>query len=189
MNKKKVALIIMDGWGHGPKSQANAIYQANTPFIDSLYGYPNAELLTSGEDVGLPEGQMGNSEVGHLNIGAGRIVYQDLVRINKAIANGSFFKEPVLVDGLQRAREDGKSLHLMGLVSDGGVHSHLDHLFALCEAAQNAGLQNVYIHAFMDGRDTDPKAGLKYIGRLEERIRHTPGPAARCRENNFNCGR
>jgi 2,3-bisphosphoglycerate-independent phosphoglycerate mutase len=174
MTSKKVVLIIMDGWGHGPKSAANAIEQANTPFIDSLYAaYPHSELLTSGENVGLPEGQMGNSEVGHLNIGAGRIVYQDLVRINKAIRDQSFFKEPALIDCFRYVKKNGKRLHLAGLVSDGGVHSHLDHLVALCEAAAQHGLEEVYIHAFTDGRDTDPKSGLGFVEDVIRRTRHT----------------
>ena len=173
MSNRKVALDNLDGWGNGAPGPGNAIFQADTPFVDRLYAHPHAALLTSGENVGLPDGQMGNSEVGHLNIGAGRIVYQDLVRINKAIRDGSFFREPVLNSCLEVAKKENKALHLAGLVSDGGVHSHLDHLFALCEAADKKGLPRVYIHAFMDGRDTDPKAGLKYIERLEERIRNT----------------
>jgi len=161
----------MDGWGHGPKTRANAIELAHTPFIDSLYQkYPHSELLTSGENVGLPDGQMGNSEVGHLNIGAGRIVYQDLVKVNKAIQDKSFFKEPVLAECLRYAKENGKKLHFMGLVSDGGVHSHLSHLKALCDAARQQGVENVFIHAFMDGRDTDPKAGLHYLENLQQHI-------------------
>ena len=131
-NANKVVLIVMDGWGHGPKTDANAIFKARTPFIDSLYAnYPNAELLTSGEDVGLPAGQMGNSEVGHLNIGAGRVVYQDLVRINLAIRDGSIFREKTLVEAFAFAKANNKPVHFLGLVSDGGVHSHLEHLKAL----------------------------------------------------------
>jgi 2,3-bisphosphoglycerate-independent phosphoglycerate mutase len=176
---KKVVLIVMDGWGHGSKTDANAIFKARTPFIDSLYRqYPNAELRTSGEDVGLPDGQMGNSEVGHLNIGAGRVVYQDLVRINLAIRDGSFFHEPNLNAAFTYAKANGKPVHLMGLVSDGGVHSHIDHLKALCDAAKNAGLQDVFIHAFTDGRDTDPKSGLGYLKELQEHLRHSVGTIA-----------
>lgn len=165
----------MDGWGHGPKTRANAIEQARTPFIDSLYQkYPHSELLTSGENVGLPDGQMGNSEVGHLNIGAGRIVYQDLVKINKAIGDQSFFQEAALRECLRYSKESGKKLHFIGLVSDGGVHSHLRHLKALCDAAKKAQLDKVFIHAFMDGRDTDPKAGLHYLEDLQKHIQGTP---------------
>ena len=179
MTFKKVVLIIMDGWGDGPKSAANAIEQARTPFIDSLVATcPHAELLTSGENVGLPEGQMGNSEVGHLNIGAGRIVYQDLVRINKSIRDGSFFKEPVLADCFRYLKKTGKRLHLAGLVSDGGVHSHLDHLVALCDAAHQHGVKEVYIHAFTDGRDTDPKSGYGFIEELVRRTGHTEARVA-----------
>ena len=169
----------MDGWGHGPKTRANAIEQSRTPFIDSLYQkYPHAELLTSGENVGLPEGQMGNSEVGHLNIGAGRIVYQDLVKINKAIKDKSFFSEPVLLDCLDYAKTNQKKLHLIGLVSDGGVHSHLNHLKALCDAARQHEVEQVYIHAFLDGRDTDPKAGFSYLEDLQKHIQNTPAKIA-----------
>ena len=165
----------MDGWGHGPKTRANAIEQARTPFIDSLYQkHPHSELLTSGENVGLPNGQMGNSEVGHLNIGAGRIVYQDLVKINKAIGDQSFFQEAALQECLRYAKESGKKLHFIGLVSDGGVHSHLRHLKALCDSAKRHQLSNVFIHAFMDGRDTDPKAGLRYLEDLQKHIQGTP---------------
>lgn len=164
---KKVALIILDGWGHGRKDFSNAIFCAKTPFINSLYEkYSNSELLTSGFNVGLPDGQMGNSEVGHLNLGAGRIVYQDLGKIHKAIADGSFFTEKVLVNALQLAKESGKKVHLMGLLSDGGVHSHSSHLHALVRLSDQIGLSNVYIHAFTDGRDTDPHAGLGYAKAL-----------------------
>jgi 2,3-bisphosphoglycerate-independent phosphoglycerate mutase len=175
MNTKKVVIIVMDGWGHGPDTAANAIRQARTPFIDSLYkSFPHSELLTSGENVGLPDGQMGNSEVGHLNIGAGRIVYQDLVKINKAIHNGSFFSEPALLECLEYARTKKKKLHLFGLVSDGGVHSHIGQLKALCDAAKKSGLEQVFIHAFMDGRDTDPKSGAGYILDLERHLEDSP---------------
>ena len=137
---KKVVLIIMDGWGEGPPTKANAIYNANTPFVDGLYkNYPHSQLLTSGENVGLPDGQMGNSEVGHLNIGAGRIVYQDLVKINLAIKDGSFHKHPVILEAINYAKKNKKKLHLMGLVSDGGVHSHINHLKALCDVAKEEG--------------------------------------------------
>jgi 2,3-bisphosphoglycerate-independent phosphoglycerate mutase len=171
MNNKKVALIILDGWGHGDGSKADAIANSNTPFVDSLYKkYPNSTLHTSGEDVGLPNGQMGNSEVGHLNIGAGRVVYQDLVRIHKAIRDGEFQKNKVLLDAFDYANKNNKSVHLMGLVSDGGVHSHIEHLEALCDMAYANKCKQVFVHAFMDGRDTDPHAGVGYIERLSKHI-------------------
>jgi 2,3-bisphosphoglycerate-independent phosphoglycerate mutase len=177
MKDQKAILIILDGWGHGPKPEVSAIAQANTPYVDSLYEkYPNAELTTFGEEVGLPEGQMGNSEVGHLNIGAGRIVYQELARINKAIREGELQKNDKLVAAMQHAKDKGKALHLMGLVSDGGVHSHHKHLMALCDAAEAFGLEKVYIHAFTDGRDTDPKGGKGY---LEEVLQHIDGQSAK----------
>jgi 2,3-bisphosphoglycerate-independent phosphoglycerate mutase len=179
MSNKKVVLIIMDGWGHGPKTASNAIYLAKTPFIDSLYTtYPNAELRTSGEDVGLPEGQMGNSEVGHLNIGAGRVVYQDLVKINKACRERTIGQEPVIKQTVEYLKSTGKKLHLIGLVSDGGVHSHIDHLKALCDVFHEAGTENVFIHAFTDGRDTDPKGGLNYIAELEKHLQSSGGKIA-----------
>src|SRR2546421_8269558 len=141
---KKVVLIIMDGWGEGAKTKVNAIYNANTPFVDSLYkNYPHSHLLTSGENVGLPDGQMGNSEVGHLNIGAGRIVYQDLVKINLAIKDHSFHRHPVILEAIDYAKKNNKKLHLMGLVSDGGVHSHINHLKALCDVAKENQFDNV----------------------------------------------
>lgn len=168
----------MDGWGHGRKDASNAIFMANTPFIDSLYNYPNTELKTSGEDVGLPVGQMGNSEVGHLNIGAGRIVYQDLVKVNVAIRDRSFFNQPALKEALNFVKSTGKKLHLMGLVSDGGVHSHIEHLKALCDAAYEQGLEKVFIHAFTDGRDTDPKGGAAYIADLEQHLKKSTGKIA-----------
>ena len=176
MKNQKAILVILDGWGHGPKPEVSAIAQANTPYVDSLYEkYPNAELTTFGEVVGLPEGQMGNSEVGHLNIGAGRIVYQELARINMAIRKGTLQKDDKLVAAMQHAKYNGKALHLMGLVSDGGVHSHYKHLLALCDAAHEYGLEKVYIHAFTDGRDTDPKSGK---GFLEKVLHHIEGQPA-----------
>lgn len=171
----KVGLIILDGWGIGDKSKSDAIYHANTPYMDSLMkDYPNATLLTSGENVGLPDGQMGNSEVGHLNIGAGRIVYQELTRINKSIREGDFFTNPTLLDAMSKAKKDGVNLHLIGLVSEGGVHSSQGHLHALCDFAESSGVQNTYIHAFTDGRDCDPKSGLKFIQNLEDHIANKP---------------
>ena len=163
----KAALIILDGWGHGVIPEADAIRQASTPFTDSLYNrFPHAELETHGLQVGLPEGQMGNSEVGHLNIGAGRIVYQELVRINKAIENKEIDSNPVLLSAIRYAEEKSKPVHLLGLVSDGGVHSHINHLKGLVRILHREGLQNIFLHAFTDGRDTDPKSGLKYIREL-----------------------
>lgn len=169
----------MDGWGAGPATPSNAIAASKTPFITSLYQkYPNALLKTSGEDVGLPEGQMGNSEVGHLNIGAGRVVYQDLVKINRSIRDGSFFQQPALLETIRYVKENGKRLHLIGLLSDGGVHSHLDHLKALCTMAHGEKLQDVFIHGFMDGRDTDPKSGKGYIASLQHHLNNTTGTIA-----------
>ncbi len=168
MNAKKTILLILDGWGHGPQPEASAITQANTPFVDSLYEqYPHSELVTYGEEVGLPEGQMGNSEVGHLNIGAGRVVYQELARINKAVRENTLADNEVLQSSLQYAREHQKPLHLMGLLSDGGVHSHINHLKALVEIAEAAGVPAIYIHAFTDGRDVDPKSGKGFVEDLE----------------------
>ncbi len=171
MSTQKILLTILDGWGIGPKYEADAIAQAHTPVMDQLLSkYPNSTLITYGELVGLPEGQMGNSEVGHLNIGAGRIVYQELARINKAIRTGELANHPILRDAFKKARSEGTPVHLMGLLSDGGVHSHIDHLLALCDIAHNQGVENVFIHAFMDGRDTDPKAGVTYLQRLSQHI-------------------
>ncbi len=179
MNKKKVVLIIMDGWGEGPKTNANAIYKAHTPFIDNLYkSYPHSQLFPSGENVGLPDGQMGNSEVGHLNIGAGRIVYQDLVKINVAIRDKSFFSNPVLQEAFAAAKKGNKKVHLMGLVSDGGVHSHINHLKALCDMAKQNDAHTVFIHAFTDGRDTDPKSGIHYINDLQNHLKKSSGQIA-----------
>lgn len=170
MNTDKAILIILDGWGHGKNPEVSAIAQANTPFVDSLYkNYPHSELITHGLDVGLPEGQMGNSEVGHLNIGAGRVVYQELAKINKSIEDRSFHSNQTLLKAFQYAKDNNKPVHLMGLVSDGGVHSHIDHLKALCDITQEQGLSNVFIHAFTDGRDVDPKSGAGFI---EAILRH-----------------
>lgn len=171
----KFGLIILDGWGIGDHSKSDAIYNANTPFMDSLLkNYPNSTLLTSGEDVGLPDGQMGNSEVGHLNIGAGRIVYQELTRINKSIREGEFFKNQTLIDAFQQAADGKGKVHFIGLVSKGGVHSSQEHLYALVEMAQSFGIENSYIHAFTDGRDCDPKSGLQFIQELQTTIANTP---------------
>ena len=176
---KKVGLIILDGWGLGDQSKADAIFNAQTPFFDSLMStYPNATLQTSGEAVGLPEGQMGNSEVGHLNIGAGRVVYQELTRINKSIRDGEFQHNPVLVAAFQKAKEEGRKLHFMGLVSDGGVHSSQAHLHALCEMAHAQGISSYYVHAITDGRDCDPKSGLGFIRELEAVLAQNNGKMA-----------
>lgn len=171
MRGKKTVLMILDGWGHGDRTKSDAIHYANTPFIDSLYySYPNTELQTDGLAVGLPEGQMGNSEVGHLNIGAGRIVYQDLAKINKACAEKTIQDMPELQASFKYAIDNNKPLHLMGLVSDGGIHSHSSHLFELCRLARKAEVKEVYVHAFTDGRDTDPKSGKGFLEALENNL-------------------
>lgn len=168
---KKVCLIILDGWGNGSADAGNAVYVARTPFADYLTAhYPSSTLRTDGENVGLPEGQMGNSEVGHMNIGAGRVVYQDLVKINVAIRNGEFNRQPALREAFEYAAKHTRCMHLMGLVSDGGVHSHISHLKALCDIAMEYPAVHTYIHAFTDGRDTDPKSGLAFIQELENHI-------------------
>jgi 2,3-bisphosphoglycerate-independent phosphoglycerate mutase len=168
---KKVILMILDGWGKSPDPKVSAIDNANIPFINSLYTkYPSAQLRTDGLNVGLPEGQMGNSEVGHMNLGAGRIVYQDLAKINLAVANNSLAKEQVLMDAFQYAKDNNKKVHFLGLVSDGGVHSHTSHLRGLIDATEAYGLKDVFIHAFTDGRDVDPKSGKNYIQNLENYI-------------------
>src|SRR6187402_2972343 len=157
MNTKKTILVIMDGWGLGKVKSSDAIQNANVPFVTSLYSkYPNTTLVTCGEDVGLPDGQMGNSEVGHLNLGAGRIVYQELQRINVAVRDGEFYTNEIMLQSIRYARDNNKPLHLLGLVSNGGVHSHINHLKAITSLCQAEGLSNVLIHAFTDGRDTDP---------------------------------
>jgi len=176
---KHFGLIILDGWGIGNGSKSDAIANANTPFMDSLLkNYPNATLKTSGEDVGLPNGQMGNSEVGHLNIGAGRIVYQELTRINKSIRDKEFQQNSTLITAMEEAKKRNSKIHFIGLVSKGGVHSSQEHLYALCEMAKNHGLQKVFIHAFTDGRDCDPKSGLGYLQELEEQLTLSTGKIA-----------
>lgn len=163
---KKTALLILDGWGLGKSDESDGIHLANTPVFDDLMkSSSHTQLLTHGENVGLPAGQMGNSEVGHLNIGAGRVVYQELVRINRAIDSGELAKHPNLAESIEHAKASGR-LHLMGLVSDGGVHSHIDHLIALCEIAHKNGIENLYIHAFTDGRDCDPHSGKGFVEKL-----------------------
>jgi 2,3-bisphosphoglycerate-independent phosphoglycerate mutase len=174
MSSKKVALIILDGWGKGKGDKSDAIANAKKPYFDYLIKhYPNGQLLTCGEHVGLPDGQMGNSEVGHLNIGAGRVVYQELVRINKAIREKTLDSNEVLLKALKYAKENGKSLHFMGLVSDGGVHSSQEHLHRLCEIATDYGLNKIFVHAFTDGRDCDPKSGLSFIEKLDQHLKNT----------------
>ena len=161
---KKTALIILDGWGHGKKNKSNAIFNAETPYINNLYKNSlNTELRTDGKYVGLPPGQMGNSEVGHLNIGAGRIVYQDLARINRDIESGQFNQNKNLLDAIKKAKDKNKGIHVIGLLSDGGVHSHISHLKAICNIALKHKVKHIYVHAFTDGRDTDPEAGNKYL--------------------------
>jgi 2,3-bisphosphoglycerate-independent phosphoglycerate mutase len=176
---KKVILIIMDGWGLGKVKSADAIQNANVPFVSSLYNnYPNTTLITCGELVGLPDGQMGNSEVGHLNLGAGRIVYQELERINVAVRNGDLAKSEHMLASIQAAKANNKPLHLLGLVSDGGVHSHINHLKAICDICKHEGLTEVYIHAFTDGRDTDPKSGLSFLTGLQNHLNSSTGQIA-----------
>lgn len=176
---KKVILMILDGWGKSPDPKVSAIDNAQTPFIDGLYNrYPHASLRTDGLHVGLPEGQMGNSEVGHMNLGAGRIVYQDLVKINLAVKNKSLQEEAVLKNAFEYAKTNHKHVHLLGLVSDGGVHSHINHLFGLIDAANDYGLKDVFVHAFTDGRDVDPKSGYGFISELEEYMHKNTGKLA-----------
>lgn len=171
---KKVILMILDGWGKSPDPKVSAIDNANTPFIDSLYTkYPSAQLRTDGLNVGLPEGQMGNSEVGHMNLGAGRIVYQDLAKINLAVANKTMNQEKPLMDAFDYAKKNNKAVHFLGLVSDGGVHSHTSHLRGLIDVAQAEGVQNMFVHAFTDGRDVDPKSGANYISDLNKYLQNT----------------
>ncbi|MCB0432102.1 MAG: 2,3-bisphosphoglycerate-independent phosphoglycerate mutase, partial [Mangrovimonas sp.] len=176
---KKVILMILDGWGISPNPEVSAIDKANTPFIDSLYKtYPNATLRTDGLNVGLPEGQMGNSEVGHMNLGAGRIVYQDLAKINLAVQNNTLSKEEELVKAFAYAKQNNKPVHLLGLLSDGGVHSHINHVYGLIDAANDAGLKDIFVHAFTDGRDVDPKSGLGFVSSLEEFLKNKNGKIA-----------
>ncbi len=176
---KKVILMILDGWGKSPDPKVSAIDHAKTPFIDSLYlNYPNASLRTDGLHVGLPEGQMGNSEVGHMNLGAGRIVYQDLVKVNLAIEKKTLKDEKVLIDAFHYTKTNDKNIHFLGLVSNGGVHSHINHLFGLLDAAHDYGVNNIFVHAFTDGRDVDPKSGYGFISDLNEHLQKTNGQLA-----------
>ena len=176
---KKALLMILDGWGIGNKGKADVIFNTPTPYWDSLIAnYPNSQLAASGENVGLPDGQMGNSEVGHLNIGAGRVVYQDLVKINKACEDNSILQNPEVVKAFSYAKGNGKSVHLMGLASNGGVHSSFDHLFKLCDIAKHYEIENTFIHCFMDGRDTDPKSGKGFIEQLDAHTKASAGKIA-----------
>ena len=170
---KKVILMILDGWGKSPDPKVSAVDQANTPFIDSLYTqFPNAQLRTDGLNVGLPEGQMGNSEVGHMNLGAGRIIYQDLAKINLAVQNDTLKQEKTLVEAFEFAKINNRKVHFLGLVSNGGVHSHINHLKGLLEAAEDFGLEKTFVHAFTDGRDVDPKSGIDFIDDLEHFLKN-----------------
>ena len=179
MSQKKVILVIMDGWGLGKVASSDAIQNADVPFTRSLYlKYPNTTLITCGEAVGLPDGQMGNSEVGHLNLGAGRVVYQELQRINVAVRDGSFVKNEILLQSIYFAKKNNKPLHLLGLVSNGGVHSHINHLKAIIDTCKAEGLKDVFIHAFTDGRDCDPKSGLSFITELQQHLNNSVGKIA-----------
>jgi len=176
---KKAILLILDGWGIGNKSKGDIVYQANTPFIDNLKKeYPSSQLLTCGENVGLPDGQMGNSEVGHLNIGAGRIVYQDLVRINKAIKDNSISKNEKIIDACTYAKDNNKAVHFLGLIGPGGVHAMSHHLLKLCDITKDYGLEKVYIHCLTDGRDTDPKSGYGYMEEIINNLKTSNGKIA-----------
>ncbi|MDE6144447.1 MAG: 2,3-bisphosphoglycerate-independent phosphoglycerate mutase, partial [Muribaculaceae bacterium] len=175
----KALLIILDGYGIGDHGKDDAIFNTPTPYIDSLVAnYPHSQLQASGEDVGLPAGQMGNSEVGHLNIGAGRVVYQDLVKINRAIADGSFKENPEIKSAFAYAQKNNVPIHFMGLASAGGVHSSLDHLYALCDTAKDYDLSKVYLHCFMDGRDTDPKSGAGFLREIQAHCDKSAGTIA-----------
>ncbi|SKB97500.1 phosphoglycerate mutase [Sphingobacterium nematocida] len=181
LNQKKVALLILDGLGYGKEDNSNAVLAAQKPFLDKLLAaYPNSRLEASGESVGLPQGQMGNSEVGHMNLGAGRVVYQELGRINKAARDGDFNRDQTIQSAFSYAQKNNKKVHFIGLLSDGGVHAHIDHLKALCDSAKTFGLHNdqVFIHAFMDGRDTDPNGGVSYLQDLQNHLTHSCGKVA-----------
>ena len=176
---KKVILLILDGWGIAKDKSVSAIDKAKTPFIDQTFNqYPNNTLEASGLAVGLPDGQMGNSEVGHMNIGAGRIVYQDLVKISNAVSDGSIAENKTLIEAVNYAKANNKPIHLIGLVSDGGVHSHIKHLKGLLSTFHSQEFNNVFVHAFTDGRDTDPKGGAKYLEELQDHMNSTTGTIA-----------
>ena len=171
MSKKPTVLMILDGYGLNEDTKGNGIAEANTPVMDSLTKeYPYVQGKASGLDVGLPDGQMGNSEVGHLNMGAGRIVYQDLTKITKSIKDGDFFSNPALLAAFDNAKNNDSSVHLMGLVSDGGVHSHIEHIYGLLEMSKQQGVAKVYVHCFLDGRDTPPASGKGYVEQLEAKM-------------------
>ena len=177
--KKKALLLILDGWGEGNKTKADVIYSTPTPYWDSLLAnYPHSQLMTDGENVGLPNGQMGNSEVGHLNIGAGRVVYQDLVKINMACSDNTIMQNPEVKAAFEYAKANNKQVHLMGLLSSGGVHSSLDHVFKLLDISKEFGIEKTFVHAFMDGRDTDPKSGLGFVKDLEDHMAKSTGKIA-----------
>ncbi len=179
VENKKAILLILDGWGYGKHDKSDAVSVADTPFFDYLINtYPNSKLEASGEAVGLPSGQMGNSEVGHMNLGAGRVVYQDLGRINKAVRENELVNNPVLKAAFDYAKESSKNVHFIGLLSDGGVHSHITHLKGLCDAAKQNNIKNIFIHPFMDGRDTDPNSGLPFILELEDHLQKSGGVIA-----------
>ena len=179
MTKQKTLLIILDGWGIGDQTKRDVIYQTKPPYWNYLLNtYPHSQLQASGEDVGLPNGQMGNSEVGHLNIGAGRVVYQDLVKINMAVRDNSILANPEIINAYSYAKANDKKIHIMGLVSNGGVHSSIEHLFKLTDISKEYGIDKIFIHCFMDGRDTDPKSGAGFIRELEEHLKQTTGQIA-----------
>lgn len=179
MKNNKAILIILDGWGIGDHSKSDVIFQGDAPYIKTLTKtYPHSQLLTSGENVGLPDGQMGNSEVGHMNIGAGRVVYQDLVRINRAVADNSIAQNEKLIEAFSFAKKNNKSVHFLGLVSDGGVHSLDKHLYKLCDLTKDYGLEKVFIHALSDGRDCDPRSGIKFVGNLVDHLKTSKGQIA-----------
>ena len=179
MDTNKAMLIILDGWGIGDKSKSDVISSENTPYYDYLLkNYPNSKLSASGDSVGLPDGQMGNSEVGHLNIGAGRIMFQDYVRINRAVEDNSIASNEVIVKAYNYAKNNKKKIHLIGLISDGGVHSSDKHVYKLCDIAKDMGVDDIYIHALTDGRDTDPKSGLGYIENLQNHLKNSAGKIA-----------
>ena len=176
---KKALLMILDGWGLGDQKKDDVIFNTPTPYWDYLMNnYPHSQLQASGENVGLPDGQMGNSEVGHLNIGPGRVVYQDLVKINRACADNSILQNPEIVSAFSYAKENGKNVHFMGLTSNGGVHSSMVHLFKLCDIAKEYNINNTFIHCFMDGRDTDPKSGKGFIEELSAHCEKSAGKIA-----------
>ena len=176
---KKVLLMILDGWGQTQNEEVSAVAKAKTPFIDEISAkYPHAQLRTDGMNVGLPEGQMGNSEVGHMNLGAGRVVYQDLVKINQAVENKTLIEEPALREAFEYAKKNDKPIHFMGLLSDGGVHSHIKHIKGLLSAAEDYGIKRKYLHAFTDGRDVDPHSGKGFVEEIQEHLKETNGKLA-----------